>query len=217
MYCSLRPVPEVAAAGPARRWPNRSPETTVKAFLAAARDTNLTLMASYWGGSSGPAATSKQPPDYEKRIRVLQKYLVSDSAKVASLGTVDGHPDQIMVRMRMFVGNCQNSVPFIVGKWKDQYIINDVDITMTATPGRPCDDTGEPDVGCPRPADSLGELDQDAGGGLWVEECNATAARADPGRLVDQAIAGLRGPGAGRRRGQAPGSRRGGFRGRGAR
>lgn len=121
---------------------NRSPETTVKAFLAAARDTNLTLMASYWGGSSGPAATSKQPPDYEKRIRVLQKYLVSDSAKVASLGTVDGHPDQIMVRMRMFVGNCQNSVPFIVGKWKDQYIINDVDITMTATPGRPCDTQG---------------------------------------------------------------------------
>ena len=37
---------------------NRSPETTVKAFLAAAKDTNLTLMASYWGGPSGPAATS---------------------------------------------------------------------------------------------------------------------------------------------------------------
>ena len=34
---------------------NRSPETTVKAFLSAARDTNLTLMATYWGGSSGPA------------------------------------------------------------------------------------------------------------------------------------------------------------------
>ena len=123
---------------------NRSPETTVKAFLAAARDTNLTLMATYWGGSSGPAATSKQPPDYEKRIRVLQKYLTNDSAKVVGLGTVDGHPDQVMVTMRMYVGKCQNAVPFIVGKWKDQYLVQNVDVTMAATPGRPCDDQGNP-------------------------------------------------------------------------
>jgi len=123
---------------------NRSPETTVTAFLAAARDTNLTLMATYWGGSSGPAATTKQPPDYEKRIRVMQKYLATDSARVGSLGSVDGHPDQIMVTMRMFVGRCQNSVPFIVAKWKDQYLVQNVDVTMAATPGRPCDDQGNP-------------------------------------------------------------------------
>ena len=123
---------------------NRSPETTVKAFLAAAKDTNLTLMASYWGGSSGPAAQTKQPPDYEKRIRVMQKYLTNDSAKVAGLGTVDGHPDQVMVTMRVFVGKCQNSVPFIVGKWKDQYLVNNVDITLAGTPGRACDDQGNP-------------------------------------------------------------------------
>lgn len=115
----------------------------MKAFLAAARDTNLTLMASYWGGSAGPAATSKQPPDYEKRIRILQKYLTSDSSRVAGLGTVDGHPDQVMVTMQMFVGNCRNNVPFIVGKWKDQYIVQNVDVTMTATPGRPCNDQGD--------------------------------------------------------------------------
>ena len=122
----------------------RSPETTVKAFLAAAKDTNLTLMASYWGGSSGPASVSKQPPDYEKRIRIMQKYLTNDSAKVATLGTVDGHPDQVMVTMRIFVGNCQNSVPFIVGKWKDQYLVQNVDVTAAASPGRPCDSQGNP-------------------------------------------------------------------------
>ncbi len=123
---------------------NRSPETTVKAFVAAAKDTNLTLMASYWGGSAGPAATSKQPPDYEKRIRIMQKYLANDSAKVVTLGTVDGHPDQVMVTMRLFVGKCQNSVPFIVGKWKDQYLVQNVDVTAAASPGRPCDDQGNP-------------------------------------------------------------------------
>jgi len=123
---------------------DRSPETTVKAFLSAARDTNLTLMATYWGGTAGPAATSKQPPDYEKRIRVLQKYLTNDSAKVVGLGTVDGHPDQVMVTMRLFVGKCQNSVPFIVGKWKNQYLVQNVDVTMAGTPGRPCDAQGNP-------------------------------------------------------------------------
>ena len=133
-----------AGAGSGGPMANRSPETTVKAFLAAAKDTNLTLMASYWGGPSGPAATSKQPPDYEKRIRIMQKYLTNDSAKVASLGTVDGHPDQVMVTMRIFVGKCQNSVPFIVGKWKDQYLVQNVDVTAAASPGRPCDAQGNP-------------------------------------------------------------------------
>lgn len=123
---------------------NRSPETTVGAFLAAARDTNLTLMANYWGGSSGPAAISKQPPDYEKRIRVMQKYLTSDSAKLVTLGSVDGQPDQVMVTMRLFVGKCRNTVPFIVAKWKDQYLVNNVDVTSAGNPGRPCDDQGMP-------------------------------------------------------------------------
>ena len=123
---------------------NRSPETTVRAFLSAARDTNLTLMANYWGGSSGPAAVSKKPTDYEKRIRIMQKYLMNDSAKVASLGTVDGHPDQVMVTMRIFLGKCQNAVPFIVGKWKDQYLVQNVDVTSAGNPARPCDDQGNP-------------------------------------------------------------------------
>lgn len=123
---------------------SRSPETTVSAFLAAARDTNLILMANYWGGKSGPAAQSKQPPDYEKRIRILQKYLTSDSARLVSLGPVDGQPEQVMVSMRLFVGKCQNTVPFIVGKWKDQYLVQNVDVTSAGTPGRPCDDQGNP-------------------------------------------------------------------------
>lgn len=123
---------------------SRSPETTVQAFLAAAKDTNLTLMADYWGGPSGPASTSKQPEDYEKRIRIMQKYLTNDSAKVVTLGSVDGHPDQIMVTMRIFVARCRNSVPFIVGKWKNQYLIQNVDLTAAGNPGRPCDDQGNP-------------------------------------------------------------------------
>ncbi len=133
-----------ATAGAGSPVANRSPETTVTAFLAAARDTNLTLMANYWGGSSGPAAVSKQPSDYEKRIRVMQKYLTSDSARLVTLGSVDGHPDQVMVTMQLYVGNCQNRVPFVVGKWKDQYLVQNVDVTSAGNPGRPCDDQGNP-------------------------------------------------------------------------
>jgi len=133
-----------SSAGTGSPVANRSPETTVGAFLAAARDTNLTLMANYWGGDAGPAAISKKPADYEKRIRVMQKYLASDSAKLVTLGSVDGQPDQVMVTMRLFVGNCRNNVPFVVGRWKDQYIVRSVDVTMAGNPGRPCDDQGNP-------------------------------------------------------------------------
>lgn len=142
--CLLLSAACAAGSGIGGPMMNRSPETTVKAFLAAARDTNLTLMANYWGSPSGPAAVTKKPSDYEKRIRVMQKYLTSDSVNVVALGTVDGHPDQIMVTMKLFVKKCQNSVPFIVGKWKDVYLVQNVDLTSAGNPGRPCDDNGNP-------------------------------------------------------------------------
>jgi len=129
------------SAGPAA---NRTPETTVKAFLAAARDTNVTLMATYWGGPSGPAAQTKEPQGYEKRIEIMQKYLMNDSAKVAAVGTVVEHPDQVMVTMRIYRAKCQNLVPFVAGKWKALWLIQNVDLTAAGNPARPCDDQGNP-------------------------------------------------------------------------
>ena len=133
-----------AGGGSAAPAPNRTPESTVKTFLAAARDTNVATMANLWGGSSGPAGQTKQPADYEKRIRIMQVYLVNDSAKVASLGPVDAHPDQTMVTMRIFRGKCTNLVPFVLGKWKDGYLIQNLDVSAAGNPARPCDDNGNP-------------------------------------------------------------------------
>jgi hypothetical protein len=133
-----------SSAAPA---PNRTPESTVTAFLAAARDTNVIKMADLWGGPSGPAGQTKQPSDYEKRIRIMQVYLVSDSAKVAGTGSVDGHPEQTMVTMKIFRGKCTNLVPFVLGKWKDGYLVQNVDVSAAGNPAKPCDDNGNPIAG----------------------------------------------------------------------
>jgi hypothetical protein len=130
-----------SSAAPA---PNRTPESTVKAFLAAARDTNLIKMADLWGGPSGPAGQTKTPADYEKRVRIMQVYLVSDSAKVAGLGAVDGHPEQSMVTMQIYRGKCRNLVPFVLGKWKQLYLIQNVDVSAAGNPAKACDDNGNP-------------------------------------------------------------------------
>jgi len=145
----LRPIPilllsAACAGGNAGPAVSSSPEATVKAFLAAARDTNVTLMANYWGGPSGPASQTRQPPDYEKRVRIMQVYLANDSVRVSSLGTVDGHPEQAMVTVLIFRGKCRNSVPFVAGKWKNLWLIQNVDLSSAGNPAKQCDAQGNP-------------------------------------------------------------------------
>jgi hypothetical protein len=130
-----------SSAAPA---PNRTPESTVQAFLAAARDTNVAMMADYWGGSDGPAGRTKQPPDYEKRVRVMQVYLANDSTRVTRTGVVDGRPDQVMVTILIFRKKCRNSVPFVTGKWNDLWLVQNVDLSAAGNPAKPCDDQGNP-------------------------------------------------------------------------
>lgn len=123
---------------------NATPENTVKAFLAAARDTNTSLMASYWGGPAGPAGQTKQPPDYQKRIDIMQRYLANDSVSVVSLGRVPGDTTQVQVTVRLFRGNCRPLVPVTVGPWKHLWLVQDVALAAAGSPARPCDQAGNP-------------------------------------------------------------------------
>ncbi len=132
------------AGGSAGSAANSSPENTVKAFLAAARDTNTALMANYWGGPDGPAGQTKKPADYEKRIDIMQRYLVNDSVSVVSIGKVSGSPDQVSVTVRIFRGNCRSLVPFTAGPWKHLWLIQDIDLSAAGNPARKCDANGNP-------------------------------------------------------------------------
>jgi hypothetical protein len=123
---------------------NRTPETSVQAFLAAARGGDVQQMAHYWGGPDGPAARTRKPAFWERRIEVIQKYLENDSASVATVGTVSGQPGQVLVTMRIYRAKCRTLVPFATGKWKDLWLVQNVDLSAAGNPARPCDDQGNP-------------------------------------------------------------------------
>ena len=64
--------------------PSNTATAAVENFMRAVNDSNLDAMASLWGTAKGPAAKTKQPPDYERRIVVMQSYLAHDDYRVQS-------------------------------------------------------------------------------------------------------------------------------------
>jgi hypothetical protein len=119
--------------------PATSARGAVDAFMQGVADSNVTQMANLWGTSAGPAAKTNQPPDWEKRIVVMQTYLQNESHRVvadAPEGTGDTrHAVQVEIRRQL----CSWVVPFTAIKLADgTWIVNQVDVTAAGNPAQPC-------------------------------------------------------------------------------
>jgi hypothetical protein len=124
--------------------PARTPTGVVESFMQAVADSNLSRMAELWGSTGGPAAKTKQPSDYEKRIAVMQAYLRNESHKVlaaAGAGSDTRQDFQVEIRREL----CTWTVPFTVIKVGDSWLVNQVDLTKAGNPARPCVPGGEQD------------------------------------------------------------------------
>jgi hypothetical protein len=125
--------------------PAKSPTAVVENFMQAVTDSNLSRMAELWGSSGGPAAKTRQPADYERRIAVMQAYLRSESHKVlpaAPSGASDRQDVQVEIRRDL----CTWTVPFTVIKVGDGWLVNQVDLTKAGNPARPCIPGGPQDT-----------------------------------------------------------------------
>jgi hypothetical protein len=119
--------------------PTTSARGAVDAFMQAVADSNLTRMGHLWGTTAGPAAKTKQPADWEKRITVMQAYLQNESHRIVGdspEATGDTrHAVQVEIRREL----CTWIVPFTAIKLADgTWIVNQVDVTAAGNPGRPC-------------------------------------------------------------------------------
>ena len=129
----------LAACGgrPAPVEPARTPTGVVQGFMQAVADSNLAKMATLWGTSSGPAAKTRQPSDYERRIVIMQSYLRNESFRVTS--DVPQSPDRRDLQVELRRKTCTWSVPFVVVKTGDgSWLVNQVDLTAAGNPARPC-------------------------------------------------------------------------------
>jgi hypothetical protein len=105
--------------------------------MQAVADSNLTKMAGLWGTANGPAAKTKQPPDYERRIAIMQAYLRSDGFRVTSDIAEGENRRALQVELRR--QTCTWSVPFVTVRTGDgSWLVTSVDLAAAGNPARPC-------------------------------------------------------------------------------
>jgi hypothetical protein len=105
--------------------------------MQAVADSNLAKMAGLWGSANGPASRTGDPPDWERRIAIMQAYLRSDGFRLTS--DVPESTDRRALRVEIRRETCTWSVPFVaVRTTKGSWLVNQVDIAAAGNPARPC-------------------------------------------------------------------------------
>ncbi|MEO6067792.1 MAG: hypothetical protein ABJB33_00870 [Gemmatimonadota bacterium] len=123
--------------------PLGSAEAAVREFLAAVQDSNIARMGRAWGSSSGPAAVTNTPAQWEQRLKVVQVYLRGGNYRIT--GNV---PDASSARRRNLSveftrGDCVKQVPFVaVETSRGGWLVESVDISVAGNPLNPCPATG---------------------------------------------------------------------------
>lgn len=122
--------------------PTTSAAGAVRSFMQAVADSNVDKMAGLWGTASGPASQTRQPPDYERRIAIMQAYLRNDSFTVTSDVAESDTRRSLQVELKR--KSCTWSVPFVsIRTASGSWLVNQVDLTAAGNPARPClGDTG---------------------------------------------------------------------------
>lgn len=105
--------------------------------MQAVADSNLDKMANLWGTASGPAAKTNQPPDYQRRIAIMQAYLRNDSFRITSDVPEAESRRGLQVEIRR--KSCTWTVPFTAIKTRDgSWIVTQLDLAAAGNPARPC-------------------------------------------------------------------------------
>jgi hypothetical protein len=105
--------------------------------MQAVADSNLSKMAALWGTTSGPASKTGQPPDYERRIAIMQAYLRNDSYRLTS--DVAESPNRRALQVEIRRQTCTWSVPFVAVKTgSGSWVVNQVNLAAAGNPARPC-------------------------------------------------------------------------------
>jgi hypothetical protein len=131
-------------SSPAPIQPANTAAGAVQGFMEAVADSNLAKMATFWGTANGPASKTKQPPDWQRRIAIMQAYLQNDSFRLTAdvPGSDQDHRD-LQVEIRR--GSCTWSVPFVAVKSGQGWVVTEVDISTAGNPARGCAEGAPPD------------------------------------------------------------------------
>jgi hypothetical protein len=130
--------------------PAASASNAVQSFMQAVADSNVVKMANLWGTASGPAAKTNQPPDWQRRVAIMQAYLRNDSFRITS-DVPEADPSRRGLTVEIKRSTCTWTVPFTAIKIRDgSWIVTQLDLAAAGNPARPCEE------GAPRDSASQG-------------------------------------------------------------
>jgi len=118
--------------------------------MQAVADSDLTKMANLWGTAQGSAAQTGQPPDFQRRMVVIQSYLrgpyriLGDEPLSAGSGadsSAGGAESTREVGVELDRGQCKRIVPFrLVSTGDHRWIINQTDLAAAGSVYKPCEE-----------------------------------------------------------------------------
>lgn len=113
--------------------------------MQAVADSNVEKMASLWGTAAGPASKTHQPPDYQRRVAIMQAYLRNQSFRITS--DVPG-PDENRRALQVEIkrDTCTWNIPFVAIKTAGgNWLVTQVDLAAAGNPARPCGEEAQAD------------------------------------------------------------------------
>jgi hypothetical protein len=127
-----------SAVTPASATVAAAAEATVQSFMQAVTDSNLAKMAELWGSAKGPAARTKEPRDYQRRVVIMQAYLRGSPHRILSNVQEGTDPDRRVIQVELQRDNCAKLVPFQMIRAGKQWLVNSIDLAILGSPGANC-------------------------------------------------------------------------------
>lgn len=120
--------------------PELTSDQVVRAFMQAVADSNLTRMGDLWGTPRGPANATRFPPEYQRRLAVMQAWLRGgDSVRILSDMPVFGSDRERQVVMELHRGGCARQIPVkTVQSPRGGWLVSEIDLTRAGSPAAPC-------------------------------------------------------------------------------
>lgn len=119
------------------------PEASVRQFLNAVKANSLIAMRDLWGSERGPAATYLNSTEVDQRLSVIRTYLEHERFEFAQPNEVDpGNSAQRIVKVRLTRKGCQPVVPFTLVRWKNGWLVKNIDLPSAGNPARSCGPEG---------------------------------------------------------------------------
>lgn len=107
--------------------------------MQSVADSNLAKMSQFWGTAKGSAAETNDPPEYMKRITVMQVWLRHHSFRIVSNTPSGGRDDVRDLIIEVRREGCLRQVPFqTVRTRSSRWIVRNIDLTALGNPAAPC-------------------------------------------------------------------------------